>query len=49
MGRTSIRGHEKGGNPQLEGEDLGSELMEGNHKRGQVGQCVRIGMKENVK
>ena len=33
MGGTSIRGHKKPKNPQLEGEDPRSEVMEENHKR----------------
>ena len=34
MGATDVGGHKKAENPQLEGEDPESEVMEENHKRG---------------
>ena len=38
----------KAKNPQLEGEDSGSEVMEENHIRGKDEQGIRIITKENV-
>ena len=50
MGGTGIRRHEKAKDPQLEGEDPGSGVMEENHKRGgKDEQGIRTGTKENVK
>ena len=49
MRGTNIREHKKAKNPQLEGEDLGSKVMEQNHRRGKDEQDFTIGMKENVK
>ena len=49
MGGTGVRGHEEVENPQLEGEDPGSEVVEENHKRGKDEQGIGIGTKENVK
>ena len=40
MGETGIRGHEKDKNPQLEGEDPGSEVMEENRKGGKDEQDI---------
>ena len=41
--------HKKAKNPQLKGEDPGSEVMEENHKRNKDEQGIKIGTKENVK
>ena len=41
-GGTSIRGHKKAKNPQLEREDPTLEVMEENHKRGKDEQGIMI-------
>ena len=46
MGGTGIRGHKK--NPQLEGEDRRSEIMQENHERSKD-ESIRIVTKKNVK
>ena len=48
MEGRGVRGHENAKNPQLEGENPGSEVMEENHKRSKDEQGIRIGMKETV-
>ena len=40
MRGTGIRGYENAKNPQLEGEDPGSEVMEDNHKGGKGEQGI---------
>ena len=40
--------HKEAENPQLEGEDPGSEVMEGNHGRSKDEQGIRIGAGESM-
>ena len=49
MGGTGFKEHRKAKNPQLKGEDPGSEVMEENHKRRKDERGIRIGTEENVK
>ena len=44
-----IRRLKKAKNPQLEGEDPRSKILEENHKRARGEQDIRIWTKENVK